>query len=152
MMITGTKSQDLSGAEAGFTLLELLLAITILTVGMLAVGIMELSSAQQNAAAYRITESATLASDRLEKLMRLPYDHADLAAGDMAPSQDADAVDNNLDGVIDEAGETGNIAIAWNVSEDSPIENSKTVTVTVTRTHRGGARQLSMQCIVSLGI
>ena len=40
-------------------------------------------------------------------------------------------MDADGDGFIDEAGETGPLTIEWTVTDDQPIVNTKTVTVTV---------------------
>ena len=59
--------------EAGFTLLEVMIAITILTVGLLAVAGMQTAAIRGNDNAYRVTESTTWAQDRLELLVSLPF-------------------------------------------------------------------------------
>jgi type IV pilus modification protein PilV len=53
--------------ESGFTLIEVLLAISIFTIGMLALGLMQISSIDANGDAKRITEAVTLAIDQMEK-------------------------------------------------------------------------------------
>ena len=67
--------------EGGFTLVELILAISILCVGLLAVGTMQNSAIRGNYLGYSVTESTTLAQDRLEWLMMKSYTHAALDTG-----------------------------------------------------------------------
>ena len=67
--------------EAGFTLIEVIVAISILTVGLLAVASMQTAAIQGNNNAYRVTEGATWAQDRLEFLLSLSYDDALLSLG-----------------------------------------------------------------------
>ena len=67
--------------EAGFTLLEVMIAITVLTVGLLAVAGMQTAAIRGNDKAYRVTEGTTWAQDRLELLVALPYDDTRLAIG-----------------------------------------------------------------------
>ena len=67
--------------EAGFTLLEVIIAISILSVGLLAVASMQTAAIRGNDNAYRITEGATLAQDRLEYLLARPYDDPLLSIG-----------------------------------------------------------------------
>jgi len=55
--------------ESGFTLLELIIAISILTVGLLAVASMQMAAITGNAKAFALTEATTLAQDSLEELM-----------------------------------------------------------------------------------
>ena len=67
--------------EGGFTLVELILAISNLCVGLLAVGTMQNSAIRGNYLGYSVTESTTLAQDRLEWLMMKSYTHAALDIG-----------------------------------------------------------------------
>lgn len=67
--------------EGGFTLVELILAISILCVGLLAVGTMQNSAIRGNYLGYSVTESTTLAQDRLEWLMMQSYTDAALDTG-----------------------------------------------------------------------
>ena len=64
--------------QAGFTLLEVIAAIAILCVGLLAVASMQTSSIQGNYTARLQTDGTTWAQDRLEKLLALPYSDAKL--------------------------------------------------------------------------
>lgn len=67
--------------EGGFTLIEVIVAISILTIGLLAVAAMQSSAIRGNNLGYRVTESTTLAQDRLEWLMMQDYTDAALNAG-----------------------------------------------------------------------
>ena len=65
----------------GYTLIEILIAIAILSVGLLAIATMQISSIRVNDTARRMTRRATIAQDRLEYLMSLKYTHAVLTSG-----------------------------------------------------------------------
>ena len=67
--------------DEGYTLIEMLIAIAILSVGLLAVATMQISSIRVNDTARRMTRRATIAQDRLEYIMSLKYTHADLTSG-----------------------------------------------------------------------
>ena len=67
--------------QGGFTLIEVLVAVSILAFGILAVGSMQVSSIRQNAHANQVTDASVLARDRMERLMGLPYANAGLNAG-----------------------------------------------------------------------
>jgi type IV pilus assembly protein PilV len=109
--------------ERGMVLVELMIAVVVLSIGILAMMSMQVASIRTNASARRITQSAVIATDRLEKLMGLPYDHALLAA-------------NSNHVVVD-----GRYTIRWTVSdENDPITNVKTVTVTVSTLEAGEQR------------
>ena len=117
----------LSTAEApgGFTLLEILIAISILTIGLLGVASMQVSAIRGNDFASAQTEAATAGMDRIEKLLRLPYDN--LTSG------------NHTDPPY---------TISWSVTDNSPLNNTKTVTVTVSWVHHGKAKNVQMRRIV----
>ncbi len=81
-MIKFKQKQGERDSEAGFTLLEVIAAVSILTVGLLAVASMQTAAIQSNDKAYRVTEGTTWAQNRLEYLMALPYDDPLLSLGD----------------------------------------------------------------------
>jgi prepilin-type N-terminal cleavage/methylation domain-containing protein len=63
----------LKDREKGFTLLEVMAAITILTIGLLAVATMQSSAIRTNFKGYRLMEATNLAQDRIEYLLSQPY-------------------------------------------------------------------------------
>jgi prepilin-type N-terminal cleavage/methylation domain-containing protein len=65
--------------EGGFTLIELMVAIAILSFGILAVATMQTTAMRANFRGYRLTEATTLAQDRIEYLTTQPFD--DLVVG-----------------------------------------------------------------------
>jgi type IV pilus assembly protein PilV len=105
--------------ENGFTLIEVLIALTIFAIGMLGVAAMQITGIHGNATAKWHTQSSSWATAEVERLMTLPYGHADLAAGAHSP------VTRDL------------YTLSWSVTEDDPIDNVKTLAVTVTWNDRG---------------
>ena len=67
--------------QRGFTLIEVLIAMAIFSIGILGVGTMQLRSTGGNTNARIGTEASVWAQDRVETLMLLPYTHADLIPG-----------------------------------------------------------------------
>ncbi len=65
--------KTVSKQEAGFTLIEILLAIAILAFGLLAIASMQVMAIQTTGKAGRITEGATLAMNQLERFMASDY-------------------------------------------------------------------------------
>lgn len=113
--------------QEGFTLLEVIVAISILMFGILAVASMQAASIRGNALSISLTEGTTLASDRVEKLVSRAYTHADLTAGTHT----------------DSSAPTG-FAVTWTVTDNSPITDIKTVLVTVNWTEHGVARSITL--------
>jgi type IV pilus assembly protein PilV len=102
--------------EQGFTLVEVMIALAIFSIGILGVAAMQTSSVTGNASAMGYTEGSTWAMDQVEKLMNLPYNHDDLDP-DSSPFQTT-----SPDGVY---------TIDWTVTQPGPIPKTKQVVVTV---------------------
>jgi type IV pilus assembly protein PilV len=123
-----------SQKDQGFTLLEVLIAITIFALGLLAVATMQISAINVNSTAGQITTRMTWAQDKLEKLMALPYSDPWLQdLGD--PPSGTDSADNvhqeTSDGYI----------ISWTVTDNNPVPDTKLIAVSVTG--RGKTSQLT---------
>jgi hypothetical protein len=69
-----------------------------------------------------------------------------MSAGNLA--MDTDGIDNNSDGQIDEAGETGNIVIEWTVIDDMPVNRTKTIQITLRRTDAWGQKSVTLTQVV----
>ena len=127
----------------GYTLIEIMIAMAVFAVGILAIFSMQITSTGSNALARGLTENYTAAVDKTEELLALPYDDADLnpdpGVQPHTAATDADGIDNDGDGDIDEAGEVGYITLSWwvweNIVHDQRI---KSVRVTVSSAVNGG--------------
>ena len=64
---------------AGFTLMEVLIAMVILPFGLIAVASMQVVAIQINSAANKLTQATTMLQDKVETLLALPFTHADLS-------------------------------------------------------------------------
>ncbi len=58
----------------GFTLLEIIIALIILTIGLIAIAYMANSAISGNRKAKLLTQAVTLAQDKLEELKGVDYD------------------------------------------------------------------------------
>jgi prepilin-type N-terminal cleavage/methylation domain-containing protein len=99
----------------GFTLIEVLVAIAIFAIGILALTSLQAVYIGGNSSARMQTGATTLATQWLERLKILPYAHDDL-----------DPVGNPHRQVV------GAYQIEWNVADNSPINEVKTIRITVT--------------------
>jgi type IV pilus assembly protein PilV len=153
MLSTIRKNTQFVKENTGFTLIEVLIAMVIFSIGILGVAALQSGSIRGNTSARGVTDIALIATDRLEMLRSLPYDDPALAAGVYVLNQVADRVDNNYDGQIDEtvpADETGPLTIQYTVTTDWPIERTKTVAVTVTHVGVSIRKAVTMQQIIPL--
>jgi prepilin-type N-terminal cleavage/methylation domain-containing protein len=67
--------------QEGWTLIEILVAIVVLTVGLLAVGTMQISAIRGNFMGGNTSIALTLASQKMEDLFNRDYEADDLVAG-----------------------------------------------------------------------
>lgn len=122
-----------SNRQKGFTLIEVLIAVTLLVIGILAVASMQVTSLQGNSLAIRVTEASSWAGDAQETLMARAYTHADLVddnGNGFAGLDDTDAVGSLADGgpVVH-----GDFTVFWNIANDYPVFGCKTIRVIVQR-------------------
>ena len=102
--------------EKGFTLIEVLVAIVMLSLGLLGLGRMHIAAIQVNTIASRLTQGTTLAQDKAEQLMALPYDHPMLADTPHTdpPNPQGYTVSWEVITDVPSAVKTINIFVAWN--------------------------------------
>jgi type IV pilus assembly protein PilV len=106
---------DKSKKEGGYTLIEVLVSLTIFAVGLLAIAGMQVTAIRMNSTAGKLTALSTWGLDKIEELSALSYS----------------------DPLLDSAGnphqeKLGNYTISWTVIDDNPVSNTKNITVTVT--------------------
>jgi len=118
--------------DGRFTLIEVIVAISILTVGLLAVASMQSSAIRGNHLGYRVTEATTLAQDRMEWLMMQDYDDAALNPGT---------------GKVDPIGAApSGYQITYDVADHATV-TAKLITVTVRLREGGVTRITRLQCL-----
>ncbi len=146
--------------EAGFTLMEILIAIAILAFGLLAVATMQVSSIKRNSQAIGITEGITVAQDKIEEFIGLDYNHTDLSDTDNDGTTQDTAPDDGVDddggnfgldnttgagtAAADHTDSYGRYNIYWNVAVDEPINNIKTIRVIVQWTDRRATKSATV--------
>jgi prepilin-type N-terminal cleavage/methylation domain-containing protein len=121
--------------EAGFTLVESLVAIVIMCFGLIAVTNLMIVAASSNTVANQATAAATIASQRLEILKQTPFGTAPFDAGTVG-SVTSDSAGFNSDDAISGV---GTIHTRWLVTRI----NSQAYFITVRSEGRGaltGAR------------
>jgi len=71
--------RELQGTRAGLTLIEVMIALSILAVGLLTLSSMQLQALRAGRGGKTDTVATTIAQDKMEDLRRKPWNHADLA-------------------------------------------------------------------------
>ena len=115
-----TSLTDMNKADKGFTLIEVLMALAIFSIGILAVASLQVTASLQSRNSREIAEASASAYSQMEALMIRPFAHTDLDAG-------AHALTSGL------------YSIQWtvtasNLNADS-IDESKNVVLTVNKTN-----------------
>jgi prepilin-type N-terminal cleavage/methylation domain-containing protein len=120
---------------AGFTLIEVLMALAIFAIGFLAIASLQATYIGENASARLQTEATATAVQILEQLRALPFDHdgLDPAANPHQPP----------------AGSIIGYNVQWFVADNSPVNNTKTVTITVSPQNRVSGRPVRMRTIIA---
>ena len=117
------KSKKISNSK-GFTLIEVLVAMAIFSIGILAIGSMQLAATRGSSSARLSTEAVTLAQSQAETLILLPYNSSPaLDTGSHGPNP------------------VGAYSVGWDVWDTAtgptpwgvvPAANTKVVQVTAT--------------------
>ncbi|MFH1975916.1 MAG: prepilin-type N-terminal cleavage/methylation domain-containing protein [Pseudomonadota bacterium] len=124
------KESDKKFNNKGFSLIEVMIALAIFSIGILGVASMQILSVNYNSHARRLTEATTRGVETLETLMILPYDSDDLDSGSNYEITD------------------GTYTVSWDVTAD-PVLAYKTINMTVTWSERGAAKILRFNYIKS---
>lgn len=128
--------------NGGFSLLEVMIAMAILAVGLLAIAGMQIIAIRANAQSREVTEAITLAMKHLDYLKSLPYD--DPALDDTEETNNDNLTDTeNVDHSDPNNPINGKYNRIWNVADSTPNPNTKTVMVIVS--WLSGPNQISKQ-------
>ena len=65
----------------GFSLIEVMVALVLLAVGLLAIGGMQIVSIRGNAFSQKVTQATVLTQSKLEDLKKLPFADSSLSSG-----------------------------------------------------------------------
>lgn len=148
-------------SSEGFTLIEVMIALVIFTVGIMAASVMQGTSIRSNHQASNILDSVFWGGDQIEQILNVDYDDPLLddapVAGD--PNGNGTKEDANGDGIDDNGGNfglddvpgdgafvspDGRYNITWNVAFDYPLEGLKTIRLIIDRTDWGRAKTIRL--------
>jgi type IV pilus assembly protein PilV len=110
-----------SSGSSGFTLIEVLISIVILSVGLLGVAFMQVTGTKGNTVGREISQGSFLAQKKMESLIQQGYD----------------SVGNGTE-------TTGEYTIAWNATEGHFLGDTKTIRLEVTWDKDGRTREVTV--------
>ena len=126
---------DRSTDRNGFALIEVLMAVVIFTMGILALAGLQITTISGNAAARMQTEATAIGARIVERLRSLPFDHDDLV-----PTAHPHSLP---------AGGSRPYAVNWTVRADTPVNGTKTVRVTVIPFNKVNGRTVTINTIIA---
>ena len=100
----------------GFTLIEVMIAILILGIGMMAMALLQVTAIRGGSFANQVTQASIYGQDKIEEIKNMDYA----------------SVNTGSDAVTSSNGVT--FSRSWTVAADSPYPDSKTITLTVSWT------------------
>lgn len=120
-----SKNGTAANGSDGFTLIEALIALLVLSVGLLAIAVMQIDAIKGNSQASHITEATALIEEKLEGYKSVAYAQ-----------------------IQDEQGNEDIYQWVTTVQVDTPATNLKTVTVNVTWPSGNRSHSLSFGTII----
>lgn len=135
MLDNTLKAVRRTDTAAGFTLIEVLMALAIFAIGFLAIASLQATYIGDNAAARQQTDATAMAVQVIEQLRALPFDHDEMdpAANPHQPP----------------AGSISGYDVRWVITDNTPVNNTKTVTITVSPHNRVSGRPVRMRTIIA---
>lgn len=124
--------------QKGFTLLEVMVALVILSIGLLGLMGLQIVATKTNSFSNQMTIGITLAQDQLEELRNLAYDDALLSGGTHQDSQNP----------ISALGDMG-FNRSWTVTVDA-ANSLKTIIVTVQWPHPHNSHSVAFTTVKTL--
>lgn len=126
MSTDGSMTNQKKTGQEGFAILEALIATVVFAIGIVAVLLMQTTSVKTNDIARGVSTQSALAAERMEQLISLPYSHFDLGEG------------------THYEGSQERYAISWRVDDNIIINNTKTITMTVTWIEHGAQKTINL--------
>lgn len=135
-----TRGQRDTSDRRGFTLLEVLIAISIFTVGILAAATLQVNAIRRNRLGNEVTQATSLAQMQIEALKRVDINSAALALGHY----------DDPNNPIDETEAHGGIFTrSWDIEDNSAY--SRIVTVTVRWAKGEGSQVVALSTVTRGG-
>ena len=134
------------GHNNGFSLIEVMVAMTILTVGILGMMVLQMKGVKNNSLSGSATTATLLAQLHMESIIHADYESPGISDVNISNNNrlkssrnvDYQNIDVNGKGV-----HWGRFTLCWNVADDTPVKNTKTIVVTVSWENGRRSRQFT---------
>lgn len=127
--------------ERGFTLIEVVMASLILTIGLGIIGSITAGIIRKNFYSNRHTQAVILAQNKIEELLNDGYDSEELDEGEY---------ENPLNPVNESGDSAGVFTQSWTVQDVYPIPRAKYITSTISWQDREGEEHTVVLTAVSV--
>ncbi len=150
---TGVKENRSMENNDGFTLIEIMFAIFILSFGMIGVWTLQIKAIQNSSLGNFNTTALNIAAQHLEEIINASYTDTNLSDAnsgnntDLASTTNVDYQNIDLNGSAVSFG-GGKFTLIRNVAPNTPITNTMTVVVIVT--WKNGQKNQMLSCIKSM--
>ena len=119
--------------QSGYTLIEVLIALAVFSIGILALASIQFSTARSTKTGNVVTQATMLARDQIENLRRI----TDVTTLSNGSETDVDA-QGNPGGIFDRS---------WTISNPLGGSNTRQITVAVSWNHNGKNRRVELSTI-----
>jgi type IV pilus assembly protein PilV len=108
------RSKPTVKSKEGFTLIEIMIALVVLSIGLIALAGLQMSAMRGNTLSKRMTTAVSIANARIEQIKNMPY-------ANIQSESSTQVTESNM-----------TFTRQVTVSNDIPVANTKTVNVIVT--------------------
>ncbi len=130
----------------GFTLIEVLIAMTVFSIGMLGLMTLHIISIRGTTLSDTATVAGTIAQMHMEKIINADFNASGLEDANSSNNDDLDSTVNRDYQNMDVNGapvDLGMYNLVLNVADDTPIPNTKTIVVLVAWNNGRQVRKLT---------
>ena len=119
--------------ESGFTLIEVMIALAIMSIGVLSLGVAQLTAMRMSSTSSHLSQAMYLAEEQMEIFRSMPWGATFTAL----------VVDQPDPGnpIVPVAGDASAYNRSWTIQPNQPPHNLSEITITVTWVNATGSRQ-----------
>ena len=117
--------------EEGFTLIEIMIALVVMSIGLTALAAVQISAIRGNAFSKRMTTAVSIADEKIEQIKSIPY-------ANIISESSIQITQSNM-----------NFTRQVTVTDNSPLPNSRKVEVVVTWSEGSKSHSVPITTIVS---